>query len=213
MNILATNRICLALSLAMALTLWRVTPSIASSNDEIDRAVARLQELGAVIRRDASLPKHPVIAVEFRMAQLVQRQDQLVDPFSVRVAPIKVGSDVIADIVLLKDLKELNLSGTAVTDGGLKTLGAMRSLRRLELDRTSITDAGLDAIANLDLNYLSVNDTKLTDASIEKLVNMKSIKILSVEGTGISENGLALLRKKMPRTKIIMSPDDIILGD
>lgn len=47
----------------------------------------------------------------------------------------------------LVNLESLNLSFTAITDGGLKYLSGLSALKSLNLDARQITDAGLEALA------------------------------------------------------------------
>jgi len=42
-------------------------------------------------------------------------------------------------------LRRLDLSGSSVTDAGLKTLGSLNSLEMVDLNNTHVTDAGLEA--------------------------------------------------------------------
>ncbi|MCI0462651.1 MAG: hypothetical protein L0Z62_37355, partial [Gemmataceae bacterium] len=61
----------------------------------------------------------------------------------------------------------LDLSGSKVTDAGLKELAALKHLQWLDLDQTKVTDAGLKELAALkQLQTLSLSRTKVTDAGL-----------------------------------------------
>lgn len=91
-------------------------------------------------------------------------------------------------------LKELNLAGTSVTDGGMQWLATHPRLSNLAVDRTSLTDAGLESLAiNLNLTRLSLHTTQLSDAGMKHLSRMKSLRELNLDMTSISDDGLAEL--------------------
>ena len=65
----------------------------------------------------------------------------------------------------------LTLSGTRVTDGGLRTIAALRSVRALSLESDDITDAGLghlEALKPLEVLLLA-SRPKVTDAGVARL--------------------------------------------
>jgi Leucine Rich repeat len=70
----------------------------------------------------------------------------------------------------LKQLQRLNLSGTKVTDAGLRHLRGLTTLRTLELIDTGITDTGLKNLKGLtNLHRLYLNQTKVTAAGVKDL--------------------------------------------
>ena len=61
----------------------------------------------------------------------------------------------------------ISLSGTKVTDAGLKELAAFRSLQALDLGSTQVTDAGLRELTALQsLQALALGGTRITDAGL-----------------------------------------------
>ena len=70
----------------------------------------------------------------------------------------------------LKNLQELNLSSTKITDVGLKELKQLEKLHILGLAETRITDAGLRDLKELNnLKELYVANSRVTDAGVEEL--------------------------------------------
>ena len=69
------------------------------------------------------------------------------------------------------DGTEMNLSGSDATDADLKKkLAGLKSLESLLLSGTQITDAGLKELAGLkSLSTLWLNSTQITDAGLKEL--------------------------------------------
>ncbi len=121
----------------------------ARADDAEDKALARAEKLGFVIRND-KLPDQPVIG--------------LVLVGKVRDADLK-------DLTGFKHLTHLDLGDCAlVTDAGLKDLAPHKRLSYLSLRKTKVTDAGLkDLIALKTLTKLELEGTEVTDAGVREL--------------------------------------------
>jgi len=90
----------------------------------------------------------------------------------------------------LKKLKELDLSGTKVTDEQLKTLGSLDSLEKLKLRNTQITGSGFASFSILDtLKDLDLSETKISDSELEFLAKFSKVKRLNLSNTKISGTG------------------------
>jgi internalin A len=62
------------------------------------------------------------------------------------------------------------LSGTQVTDAGLKELASLKKLRTLVLQKTKVTDAGLKELASCkQLRVVDLQKTSVTEAGVEEL--------------------------------------------
>lgn len=91
-------------------------------------------------------------------------------------------------------LHELNLSGTAVSDEGLKLLPPLKRLERLNLSRTAVTDAGMKTVATLaSLTWLNLHNTQVGDGAIEAMVAMPALKNAVLWRTGMTVGGLSRL--------------------
>jgi YHS domain-containing protein len=97
----------------------------------------------------------------------------------------------------------LNLAGTAVTDAGLASLGALKNLQRLHLERTAVTDAGLAQLKGLaDLRYLNLYGTKVTDAGLASLKGLSKLQSLYLWQTAVTDAGEKDLQAALPSLRI-----------
>ncbi|MFN7731099.1 MAG: hypothetical protein ACK5OB_04300 [Pirellula sp.] len=63
----------------------------------------------------------------------------------------------------LSELERLDLSGTSITDEGLRYVKDSSAIRELYLERTGVTDAGFAHLAKLrQLSYCPIRDSKIT---------------------------------------------------
>jgi internalin A len=106
-------------------------------------------------------------------------------------------------------LRELTLSGTNVTDAGLKELARFHELDYLELTNTRITDAGLAHLKSLAvLRTLHLDLTDVTDAALLTLAQLPSLQILDVELTAVSERAAATFEKEHPEIMVEFGASD-----
>jgi hypothetical protein len=135
------------------------------------------------------------------------------------------------DCVALADCKQLDwldLSGTAITDEGLKSFSQASKLKAFFAESTSVTGEAMATLAGMPLLeevYLSgtkVDDEGLaqlsklkklttleiiqcdevTDAGLEHLAKCKSLTTLDVTQTKATEEGIAKLKKALPKLKV-----------
>ena len=89
----------------------------------------------------------------------------------------------------------VDLSGTRITDAGLKDLKELKGLRVLSLAGTRITDAGLKDLKELKgLRVLSLEGTLIGDAGLKDLKELKKLALVSLAGTRITDAGLKDLK-------------------
>jgi len=97
----------------------------------------------------------------------------------------------LASVEHLANLDKLDLTGTRVTDDGLKHLQGLRYLKELVLAGTSISDEGLAHLCPLaNLETLNLSSTSVTDAGFAHLRRLQRLKDLSLDGTPVSDKGL-----------------------
>lgn len=91
----------------------------------------------------------------------------------------------------LTTLKSLSLENNPVDDAGVEILVQNRQLTDLNLSGTKITDKAFRIIAeNLpDLKRLNVRQTQLTDAGLEALKPLKHLREVRAAGTKITQAG------------------------
>lgn len=135
-----------------------------------------------------------------------------------------------------KELEDLSLWGTQLTDAGLERLTTLRHLRKLNVGRTKVTDAGtaslakFPALTDLVLCYTSIGDAGLpplkslprlqslalegalvTDAGLKDLAELKQLRSLGLKRTKVRGPGLAHLRQ-LPLLRDL-NLDDIAITD
>jgi internalin A len=139
----------------------------AVANDKVDesQAISEIKRLGGSVERDGQSPGYPVIAVDIVRGQVGDSDLHLLRAF--------------------KNLKELTLSATKVTDAGLKELRELKNLTSLELhDNRQITGAGLRELRELkSVTSLDVRRSPITDASCQALGELTNLTSLSLAGT------------------------------
>ena len=93
----------------------------------------------------------------------------------------------------LKNLTELNLDNTKITDVGLKGLAELTNLNTLSLQHCdAITNAGLKELCGLQ-NLIDLNlqlCTQITDVGARDLKSIKMLKMINIVGTAISDAGV-----------------------
>jgi len=95
----------------------------------------------------------------------------------------------------LTELRHLNLLNTRVSDDGMSHLKHCEKLRSLWLGRTQVGDAGLRYLQCLrDLEYLCLSSTHVTDVGLEYLRNLRHLKDLDLCNASVSEDGLRQLQ-------------------
>ncbi len=95
-----------------------------------------------------------------------------------------------------KFLRKLNLQGTHVTGAGLVHLVGLKKLVELDLSRCPVTDSSLDPIRGLvTLTTVRLNSTAVTDAGLEALKPLTSLKELYLADTRTTGSGLSHLKR------------------
>lgn len=85
----------------------------------------------------------------------------------------------------------------------LKCLAAFPHLTGLGLSGTSLTDEGLRYVKNLPaLETLSLAETKVTDEGLAELLGLKKLRHLDVRDTGVTAVGVKVLKKYLPDVEV-----------
>jgi uncharacterized membrane protein/mono/diheme cytochrome c family protein len=105
----------------------------------------------------------------------------------------------------------LNLSGSKISNAGLKHLAPLSKLNRLNLSNTKITDGGLSQISGLsNLEYLNLYNCQVSDLGMVHLKKLKNLKKLFLWGSKVSKAGAANLKKSLPEVTIDLGADDFL---
>ncbi len=93
-----------------------------------------------------------------------------------------------------KSLRCLQLTNHPLTDDGLRNLSRLTELERLELAYTKLADDGLRALSSvMQLRYLDVSGTLVTDDGIGHLATLQNLEYIDLGNTSITDVGLLRL--------------------
>jgi hypothetical protein len=119
----------------------------------------------------------------------------------------------LAGIGELPNLRDLDLSGTRMTDGSLHALKAYPNLVNLDLSRTGVTGARLsDLTALKELAELSLAHTRAADGACAALAELRGLTTLDLSGTAVTGVGLDRL-KALPHLRSLNLADTAIADD
>ena len=104
----------------------------------------------------------------------------------------------------LRDLKELDLNHTVITDVTLAHLTNKRCLNTLHIAGTRISDSGLQHLSHLSrLQYLDLSHNKdVTDEGLTHLKRLRNLSNLRLLSTRVTATGAQELQTALPDCKI-----------
>jgi len=152
------------------------------SQQREQRAIARLQELGAQISTRV---------MTFGFERRVSRTVELGEAFE----------GTVDDVLLLKwltDVPELRLVGKRVNDSWIPPVTRMSGLVRIVISHANVSDRALQEFSSL--NQLRVVDllyTPFTDVCLNHLQHVKNLQALRLYGTQITDRGVKGLKAKL----------------
>jgi uncharacterized protein (TIGR02996 family) len=107
----------------------------------------------------------------------------------------EVGPEL-ASLAGLAQLRELDLSGSEVTEGGLTALAELTQIRALDLHGTRVTDTGLQALNRLvKVRELNLSNTLVGDAGLAALAGLTQLQELDLSDTAVTDRGLEELNR------------------
>ncbi len=140
-------------------------------------------------------------------------QVQFLEPSQTTNAELKNLSSIKNNVVYL------DLARTAITNDGIKEIGAMKNLNKLYLQETKITDGASNVYGTFkQLEILNFYNTAITDKTLEALSACSTLKKIFLWKTATTKVGQDKLRKALPNltidigldsTKIIMQTDTL----
>lgn len=102
----------------------------------------------------------------------------------------------------LTNLQELYLSGTKVTDAGLMHLRAMKQLEILVLGR-NFSDSATDHISQLqNLKNLNLNGSRVTDTGLLSLGHMANLQEIQLYNTQVTDEGVRQFQEALPNCRV-----------
>jgi hypothetical protein len=106
----------------------------------------------------------------------------------------------LAHAAAAKNLKQLGLRDTQVSDRGLGIVRHFEQLEELDLSGTQITDEGLACLEGLPrLKLLWLADCKVTDGALPRLLRLKNLEQLDLTNTQVSAEAWRTLQQELPR--------------
>jgi Leucine-rich repeat (LRR) protein len=110
----------------------------------------------------------------------------------------------VSKLTALKKLRVLDLSGSAITASGVRTLAALPNLRRLSLwNVKGIDDAAAASLETLHtLTSLDVSNTAVGDDTLARLGRLPNLRRLYVNETNVTYDALAAFRIQHPASMV-----------
>ncbi len=108
----------------------------------------------------------------------------------------RVNDDTLKLLAGQLHLRNLQLSGTAVTSAGLVHLKDLKNLERLNVCLTAVSDEGFEHLAGLTkMKRLTICASKITGAGFQHLGGMKDLESINLHSAPASDAGLQAIGK------------------
>jgi hypothetical protein len=176
-------------SLRLAVILGICLITAGSGRADEASATAALTKIGAKVIQGGA-------AIDFRKSKVTDESLKDVLAFKDKLHTIHLGSTAVTDegmkiIGALPGMVELRLTDTAITDAGVKELRGLKRMSRFSLTYCKITDEAMKDVGQLKgLTELRLGSTGITDAGLKELKDLKNLDELSVTNTKVTNAGL-----------------------
>src|SRR5205085_2831261 len=116
-----------------------------------------------------------------------------------------VSDKELAVIAGCKELRELVLPESTITDAGLVEVEKLPKLEKLDIsDAVKVTDKGIAHIVKLErLEELFMNKTSITDKGMLELKPLEGLRALSVGGTKVTQAAAEKFPDMMPNLRVV----------
>ena len=116
-----------------------------------------------------------------------------------------VSDKELAVIAGCKELRELVLPESTITDAGLVEIEKLPKLEKLDIsDAAKVTDKGIAHIVKLErLEELFLNKTSITDKGLLELKPLEGLRALSVGGTKVTQAAAEKFPDMMPNLRVV----------
>ena len=192
----------------------------AEENPAERQAMDALQKLGATCDVDASLPGHPVVAVDLSQSDVHGGTLKLLKAFP-RLHTVKwrggwlLGLEDMQQLGKLTQLRHLDIWAYRATDEWLRCLEGFADLESLGLvDGAGFTDQGLQHLQRLSkLRSLNLdNCTNITNKGLAHLRGLTNLRFLNLCCTKTNDDGLVSLKDLSNLQTLILSNTKISDG-
>ncbi|MCH8047911.1 MAG: hypothetical protein IID44_29810 [Planctomycetes bacterium] len=124
-----------------------------------------------------------------------------------QITELNIGGTKVTDaglehLKLLTNLTVLRLRRSKITGAGVKHLYGLRHLQSLDLRESAITDAGLEHLKGMfQLRWIDFTTTNITDAGLKHLMGLKNLEHLILWDTKVTDEGVKQLKQALPKCK------------
>ena len=99
----------------------------------------------------------------------------------------------------LNSLQELNLGYTAVSSDGVKALSSLEHLEYLDLHACPVPGEAIAALGSLkNLEFLDLSHSLLGDNAVPSIAGIPELKEIRIEGTGVGFSGICKIAREHP---------------
>lgn len=151
------------------------------------KTLRRLNELGATIACDETLPNRSVVTANLMASRRGSSDD---------------------DVTLLRhlpELQELVIGGTKLSADGLKCLVHLKKLHTVRLERMTLSAEHFKALAALELKRISLIDCKVDPVCWPMLAQFKSVHALRLHRTPLKDGDLQHIARHARITELAPS--------
>ncbi len=175
------------------------------------KAAARVEQLGGRVTWSDGRSDRHVIVLSFARTGLDDAQLESFTPWwwhFPRLVDLDLAGTAITDEGLAHvsglGIKNLMLSGTQVTGGGLSVLARCPALSSVALSKTQVDDAGVEFLAALPgLRTLYLDGTPITDEALRRLESATALRYLRLGGNrAVTDEGIARLEEALPELRV-----------
>ena len=126
---------------------------------------------------------------------LNERTDGHKEPIPKKLSD-RVNDDTLKLLAGQDQLRNLQLSGTAVTSAGLLHLKDLKNIERLNVCLTAVTDDGFEHLAGLTkMKRMTVCASKITGSGFRHLTGMKELESINLHSSPANDAGLEAIGK------------------
>jgi hypothetical protein len=103
-----------------------------------------------------------------------------------------------------RQMVDLSLRGSRVTDAGLAHLSSMRSVTNVDVSATRIGDAGIVQLRRICPNVwrLNLDSTRISDIGLGQLPTFEGLGHVRVTNTSVSKEAVEELKRRMPDLRV-----------
>lgn len=130
----------------------------------------------------------------------------------VRLDFLKIGDHELRLLRGLRSLRTVWLTGTSITDGGMREFQQFPVIANLVLKNTAITDQGLANMGDIPTLQILNLPAQITDSGLGYLKCCQSLRRLDLSFTKVTDEGLARLRDLPALSELYLNDTGITDG-